>query len=402
MAASNDTAALLVALEAKLDKFEKAMDQAYGSADRAVRKIEDRFKQANLTFGKLFGATAAGSFISQALSDPLQLAINKARELGDEFSKTAGLAKFLQTSIGRVQEVQFAFQLGGGSFDTFRTSSEQFLRNAEEAKRALDQVGTLSSRNINKIENDFARLFRANKELGVSLTDSTGNLKSWDDLLADASTLISNAKTELEKVQIAEMLGLSREWVKVLEEGPEKFKKIAASAREAGAVLDDSLIKSAKEFDRAWDRSMTRFKARFKQTIAEFPDAWARVVESLKAGLNLFPRLMINPGELGFGTNRVAGGRRRCSQRCRKQGDLERERASAWAPPALQAALPASRRLFRSSCAARTTSSIRRSSSSRSGARCSMPRRRRSTKTRPRARRRAPRPSSWRPPRMRA
>lgn len=273
----NETAALVVALSAQVSKFQKDMEAANGIADKTVRKIEDRFKNANISIGKL----ASGTILGNLLSDPISAAINKVQELGEEFSKTATLAKFLQTSIARVQELSFAAALKGVGFDTFRTESQQFLRNAEEAKRALDEVGTLSSKQINRVENDFARLFKAN---GVSITDNSGELLKFDELLMRAADLVRNAKTELDKVKITEMLGLSREWVRVLEQGSEGFREAAKEARAAGAVVSDELIKKAKEFDHAWDEAIVRFKARFKQFYVEsrnfFSDLWTSVMAS--------------------------------------------------------------------------------------------------------------------------
>lgn len=270
--ASNDTAALIVAMSANLDKFYKDMDAASGRADKTVKAIEDRFEKG---LSQIKGI-AAGTIIGNFATEPIQALIDKVMSLGDEFTKTATLAKFLQTSIQRVQELQFAVNLKGVGFDQFKTESQQFLRNAEEAKRALDEVGTLSSKQINRVENDFARLFKAN---GVSITDNTGKLLDFDQLLSRAADLVANAKTELDKVRIVEMLGLTRDWVRALEGGSAALRAGSEEAHKVGAVVDDELIKKAKEFDHAWDEALVKLKGGFKGLFADlknlFSDWWA-------------------------------------------------------------------------------------------------------------------------------
>jgi hypothetical protein len=274
---ANDTAALVVALSAQVSKFQKDMDQANAIASKSVKQIEDKFAQANISLGKL----TAGTLLGNLLTDPLQVAIDKVKELGDEFTKTASLAKFLQISITRVQELQFGAALKGVDFATFRAESVQFLRNAEEAKRALDEVGTLSAKQINRIENDFARLFRAN---GISITDNTGKLLAFDELLLRAADLVKNAKTELDKIKIAEMLGLSRDWVRALQGGRDGLRSAAEEAHRVGAVVDTELIKSAKEFDTAWEQAIVRLKGAFKGLVADVKLLFADLFDSIQGG----------------------------------------------------------------------------------------------------------------------
>ena len=124
--------------------------------------------------------------------------------------------------------------------------------------------------------------FNAN---GKSIYDSNQHLIKFDDLLITAADLISRAPTEQAKVKIAEMLRLSRDWVRVLQGGPEAFQKMQVEAQSAGAVIDSETIAKAKEFDEAWTRSITKFKAGIVDTLTdlavEFAEFWQKIIDSV-------------------------------------------------------------------------------------------------------------------------
>ncbi len=81
------------------------------------------------------------------------------------------------------------------------------------------------------------------------------------------------------------MLGLSRDWVRVLQGGPEAFRKMQQEAQSVGAVIDSATIAKAKEFDEAWTRSITKFKAGIVDTLTdlavEFAEFWQKIIDSV-------------------------------------------------------------------------------------------------------------------------
>src|SRR5690606_26997938 len=98
-------------------------------------------------------------------------------------------------------------------------------------------------------ETDLSRLFEANN---LKLRDRQGQVIGINDALTKAAEMVRKAATEQDKIRIAEMLGLTREWVKFLEQGAAGFDEAARGARAAGVVIDANTIKKAQEFDREW------------------------------------------------------------------------------------------------------------------------------------------------------
>lgn len=171
---------------------------------------------------------------------------NKARDIEQT-------AKILQLTTDDVQNLGRALSgLSNGElgFENLKTDIRDFGVAASEAARNADS--------------QFARLWKNN---GLSLKDQNGRLKDVNALLMDASKLIRNAGTEFDKVSIARILGLSDEWIKVLEKGPSALKAAEDAAKEGGTAIDKELIQRAADFDRAWDKGWNDFQTKASEVI---------------------------------------------------------------------------------------------------------------------------------------
>jgi hypothetical protein len=278
--ADTETEQLVVALEARIDAFEKNFAKASQTANSSWNAIESRGRQAsNRIRADMDHATAgiANSFkgLGGIISGNLGLTgaasaagfLALAVKINGELAKMASLAKQAQISTDKLQEIKYAANIHGVSDDDFSTSLQQSLAFLEEAQHAV---------------NDLKRLFNAN---GKTIRDSNGELIKFDKLLEIAADLISRAPTNEAKVKITEMLGLSRDWIRVLQGGPEAFRKMQQEAQSAGAVIDSATIEKAKEFDEAWTKAVAKFKAGIVETLtdlaAEFAEFWHGIIDSV-------------------------------------------------------------------------------------------------------------------------
>jgi hypothetical protein len=280
MTDSTETEQLVVELEARIDRFEKNFAKASQTANSSWSAIEARGRQAsNRISADMDRATAGiannfkglGAIISGSLgltgaagaAGFLALAV----KINGELANMAKLAKQAQISTDKLQEIKYAANSGGVSDDDFNATLQTSLQMLEEAQHQV---------------NDLRRLFNAN---GKSIRDSNGDLIKFDQLLVTAADLISRAPTEQAKVKITEMLGLSRDWIRVLQGGPAAFQKIQQEAKNVGAVIDSATIEKAKEFDEAWTRAITKFKAGIVETLAdlavEFAEFWQGIIDSV-------------------------------------------------------------------------------------------------------------------------
>ena len=281
MTDSTETEQLVVQLEARIAAFEKNFTKASQTANSNWNKIEARGRlastriqadMARATTVIARNSTGLGGILSGALgfggaAGAAALFLGTAIKINGELANMAKLAKQAQISTDKFQEIKFAANSEGVSDDDFNTSLQTSLQTLEEAQHQV---------------NDLRRLFNAN---GKSIYDSNQQLIKFDALLSTAADLISRAPTEQAKVKITEMLGLSREWVRVLQGGPEAFRKMQQEAQSAGAVIDSATIAKAKEFDEAWTRSITKFKAGIVDTLTdlavEFAEFWQKIIDSV-------------------------------------------------------------------------------------------------------------------------
>jgi hypothetical protein len=280
---TTETEQLVVQLEARITDFEKNFQKASRTANDNWSKIEARGRSASTrmrrdiatastgiaTSLKGIGATFSATLgVTGALSAAgiLTALVQVNHELAkmDSLAKTAGL------STDRLQEVKYAANLGGVDDAAFANDLHTSLGLLDEAQRRV---------------NDLQRLFNAN---GLSIRDANGQLLAFDGLLERAATLISHAPTEAAKARIAAMLGLSRDWIAVLEKGPAAFSRVADEARSAGYIVDKATIEKAKEFDKAWAQALVKFKAGFVSTLADLTEAFSEffsdLIESVPGG----------------------------------------------------------------------------------------------------------------------
>jgi hypothetical protein len=280
---ADDTERLVVELEARIRDFEKNFEKATKTANDKWGKIEARGKQAadriqsdmaKAASGiggslKSIGGNIAGTFgIGGIASMTGFLAL--AVKINGELAKLEGLARRAGLSTDRLQEVKFAANVKGVSDEEFSAGIDSSLKLLNEAQRQV---------------NSLQRLFNAN---GVSIKQSNGELLRFDQLLERAAQLMAGTRTEQQKIKIAEMLGLSREWVAVLRNGPEAFTKLAKEAHDAGAVIDKETIAKAKEFDKKWHEAVVRFKAGMTEALTDisgaFGEFWSELFDQVPGG----------------------------------------------------------------------------------------------------------------------
>lgn len=169
----------------------------------------------------------------------------------------AGLAEMATTanqvglSLKDFQSIQFAGAVTG-------ISTDQINAGLEKSASLLNDA----SRNSNSLSKELD----AN---GISIKNANGSLISENQLLTIAAGLISTAKNPGDQQAIATMLGLTKEWIPLLEKGATSFSGIADAAQAAGAIIDDDTIKKATEFDAAWKQSSAEWSAYMKSAMAD-------------------------------------------------------------------------------------------------------------------------------------
>lgn len=279
--ADQDFQRLVVSMEASFRNYERALGKVTGDTDRAAGRIEGSLSRAtaaierapNLTaFNgslRLAGAAVTG-FVGAFTFDRI---IRGLADANKELAALGETAKRVGLSTDRLQEIRFAGSREGLTGKQVDTGLEGLAKALNDSRRE---------------ETDLSKLFDANN---LKLKDRQGHVIGVNDALARVADLTRNAATEFDKIKIAEMAGLTREWVPLLEQGSEAFNKLASGAQAAGAVFDRETIEKAKQFEREWGDAINRWAMQFKAAagpIIGFIDMLIAKAGGLLEGVNRY------------------------------------------------------------------------------------------------------------------
>jgi hypothetical protein len=202
----------------------------YAAYERAMKSAEDVATNYNLAIAGVGAAALAGLAGLKSLMDYVASA-NK--DLAD-MQKTA---KQVGLSLADFQGLQFGGQIAG-------LSEAQINAGLEKSAQLLNDA----QRNANSL----SKQFEAN---GLSIKNANGQLISQNQLLGIAADMIKRAQSPGDQVVIAQMLGFTKEWIPLLQQGSGAMAGLTDEARKAGAVIDDETVQKAADFDREWRKS---------------------------------------------------------------------------------------------------------------------------------------------------
>jgi len=253
-------------------QFARQFDKAEQAAKKSSRQMANSYKGS---FGKMGKAAkdfqkvlAAGVFASAA-AGVFKLA-NSASEYVDKvglMSRQTGLTS--ETLIG----LEFAAEAAGGNIDELK-----------EGLNALTQKAGMASRK----GGEAAAIF---KDIGVSVNDANGNLRSADEIFRDTINALSGLSSTSDKASVALELfgGGGAKVAAILADGTGSLDEWTAKAREAGLVMDGEALKASEDMDRGM--------AQLKLTM--------RAV-TLETGKNLIPAMILVTEAVGKVINVVA------------------------------------------------------------------------------------------------
>jgi hypothetical protein len=201
-----DTPQLIVAISARLDQFEKQLKEAGLIAEREIKNIETKTSQ--IAIGSAIGVGTV-KLIEAAMKEVVEQitkAFNQMIALGDAARKT-GLD--LQT----IQRIGFTTRSAGIGDDEMFKGLDTAAAKMDEMNRHTTRLSEFLDQNNIKYKEQNGLVVDVNKGLEI------------------AATLMSRAGSEFEKIEIAKMFGLTEQWVKVLGEGPEHFRKMKDEAK---------------------------------------------------------------------------------------------------------------------------------------------------------------------------
>jgi len=194
-----------------------------------VAKVRSDFEGLGKTFSRL-GGILAGAFSVRALAQ-----FSKAQiDMGDALQKNA---QRLGVTVEQLSAYTYASQLAGTNTETVYKSLVRLSSNLRDA-----------------VITPTAEAARAFKELGFSVTDASGNLKSSDSALRELAALFADIEDGSQKTALAvKIFGKSgAEIIPLLND----LEALTAEAEAAGAVISKEFADASATFN----DNLTRMK----------------------------------------------------------------------------------------------------------------------------------------------
>lgn len=261
---------VVVVLQAQFDQWKRETNAVTKQWETAMASIIDKAglteKQARAALKKLGidlqeipaeaerSGDRSGNRFSRAFNRRLLTslvtgaALLKVVEIAKGFGDIDDAAKRAGVSVEKMQELLYAGRTGG-------IDQNQALKDLTKFNEELQKA--------TRENTDLQKLFNAN---GISAQEMA---KDFEKALLVLSKLIQEADPR-DRGRIADMAGLSREWIRELEKGPAAVRKIMAAAQENGAVFDKEAIKKARDFEEAWNKATTRLSDSAKGLVVAF------------------------------------------------------------------------------------------------------------------------------------
>lgn len=213
-----------------LEETGDAAENAGDSAEDSAAAFEGWGEAVKIAAEAAAAAVAAVGAAVGAAAGALVTTTTDTAALADEILT---LSSVTSLSTDTLQEMNYASELLDVSTDTMTGAMTRMVKNLDEAATGSGAAA------------------EAYAALGVSVTDTEGNLRSTEDIFWDVIDSLGEIENATERDSIAmDLLGRSsRELNPLIEVGSEGFRELADEAHEAGYVMDGDTLDAFGNLD---------------------------------------------------------------------------------------------------------------------------------------------------------
>lgn len=233
--------------------------------DGAKKALDGMKGMSNGTAAALGVTAAAVTALIKAVKQLHQLTLEAASQADDLITRS------MQSGVNTdtLQQWEYATNLIDVSTETMTDSLTKLTRNMASAR------------------DGNAETMQAFADLGVSVTDSSGQLRDAEDVFYDVIEALGQIPNETERDAAAmAVLGKNaQELNPLIIQGADALKGFAAEAEATGYVLDESQIAKLGEVDDSYQRMQLTIEATKKQMAADFAPASKAAMDTFSAAI---------------------------------------------------------------------------------------------------------------------
>lgn len=227
-------------------------------ADKLGIKLPDGISKFTGGLGKIPASTAAAA---AGIAAVVAIVIKLEKKLMDVTKETAAAAKELEA---------LSLQTGVSTTDlqAFQYAEDFIGVSSDQLSDSLKDLTTKMSDAANGNEETAAKF----DQLGVSIYDAQGNLRSSYDVFLDVIDGLGEMSNQAERDALAMSLinESAQQLNPLIEQGSGSLKKYAAEAENVGYILSNDQLKALTDVDEAQNRLLKSQEAVSKQISAEY------------------------------------------------------------------------------------------------------------------------------------
>lgn len=229
--------------QAEANKTKRELDNLEKSTEQLGKATEETGKQTENASGKFSKmgdiaktAGAALATAAAAIGTAAVAAGKKIWDLGNEVSSTGDVidkeSQKLGISAENYQTLSYAMERSGASIDDFSKGMKTITKELAGAENGVKGAG------------------KSFDELGVSLKNADGSMKSSEQVLLDSIDALSQMENETQRNALAQQIfGKSAaELNPLLNSGSEGIKQLMQEAKDYGMVMSDDAVSASATF----------------------------------------------------------------------------------------------------------------------------------------------------------
>lgn len=227
-------------------------------ADKLGIKLPDGISKFTGGLGKIPASTAAAA---AGIAAVVAIVIKLEKKLIDVTKETAAAAKELEALSSQTGVSTTDLQAFQYAEDFIGVSSDQLADSLKDLTTKMSDAANGNEETAAKFD-----------QLGVSIYDAQGNLRSSYDVFLDVIDGLGEMSNQAERDALA--MGLINESAQklnpLIEQGSGSLKKYAAEAENVGYILSNDQLKALTDVDEAQNRLLKSQEAVSKQISAEY------------------------------------------------------------------------------------------------------------------------------------
>lgn len=261
----------------KIDDNKKSMEKASNTTGKSEKSLKDFGNEAKSSGKKVsvLGDVIKGNLISGAIMGGLKgltSAISSCKNkisgmvsetisAGDSVDK---MSQKIGTSKKGYQEWEYVLSQNGMEISSLQGGMKKLTANMDDAKAGGDSASAMF------------------KKLGVSVTDSSGKLKSQEQMFNESVTALQNMEDGTEKAALAnDLFGKSgQKLMPLLNGSAESTEALKQKANDLGMVMSDKAVKGSVDLTDSMDTLKRASSGLRNNFVGSFTPALSGIVSS--------------------------------------------------------------------------------------------------------------------------